>query len=90
MVKNPHAMQEPQETLVRSLGRGDPLERAWQPTLVFLPGELHGERSLAGSVHGLTKSWTQPKQLGMHTHTDIENKLTVTKGMGRDKLGVWE
>ena len=22
--------------------------RAWQPTPVFLPGELHGERSLAG------------------------------------------
>ena len=22
--------------------------RAWQPTLVFLPGESHGQRSLAG------------------------------------------
>ena len=26
--------------------------------LVFLPGECHGQRSLADSVHGVTKSWT--------------------------------
>ena len=25
-----------------------PWKRAWQPTLVFLPGEFHGQRSLAG------------------------------------------
>ena len=25
-----------------------PWRRAWQPTLVFLPGESHGRRSLAG------------------------------------------
>ena len=25
-----------------------PWRRAWQPTLVFLLGELHGQRSLAG------------------------------------------
>ena len=33
---------------VRSLGREDPLEEAWQPSPVFLPGESHGQRSLAG------------------------------------------
>ena len=33
--------------------------RKWQPTPVFLPGESHGQRSLAGySPEGL-KSWTQ-------------------------------
>ena len=26
-----------------------PWRRAWQPTPVFLPGESHGQRSLAGS-----------------------------------------
>ena len=26
----------------------DPLEGAWQPTPVFLPGESHGQRSLVG------------------------------------------
>jgi len=25
-----------------------PWRRKWQPTLVFLPGESHGQRSLAG------------------------------------------
>ena len=34
-----------------------PWKKKWQPTLVFLPGEFHGERSLAGyTVHGVTDS----------------------------------
>ena len=37
-----------QETWVRSLGWEDPLEKEMQPTPVFLPGESHGQRSLAG------------------------------------------
>ena len=37
-----------QETWVRSLGWEDPLEKKWQPTPVFLPGESHGWRSLVG------------------------------------------
>ena len=33
--------------------------RKWQPTPVFLPGEFHGQRSLAGYiVHGIPKSQT--------------------------------
>ena len=59
---------------VPSLGQEDLLEkemttqsriciserRTWQPTLVFLPGESHGQRSLAGyTVHGVAKSQTQ-------------------------------
>ena len=28
------------------LGQEDPLEKGMQPTLVFLPGEVHGQRSL--------------------------------------------
>ena len=38
-------MQEIQETWVRSLGWEDPV-KAWQPTLVFLPGESQGQRRL--------------------------------------------
>ena len=46
MVQNPSALQE---TWVQSLGWEDPLEqREWVPTPVFLPGELHEQRSLAG------------------------------------------
>ena len=33
-----------------------PWRRAWQPTPVFLPGESHGQRSLAGySPEGRTR-----------------------------------
>ena len=30
------------------MGWEDPLEEAWQPTPVFLPGESHGQRRLVG------------------------------------------
>ena len=36
------------ETQVWSLGWEDPLEKKWQLTPVFLPGEFHGQRSLVG------------------------------------------
>ena len=32
---------------VQSLGLEDPLEEGMEPTPVFLPGESHGQRSLA-------------------------------------------
>ena len=48
VVKNSPAMQELQEMWIRSQGQEDPLERTWQPTPVFLPGESHGQRSLVG------------------------------------------
>ena len=40
-LKNVPAMQE---TQVRKI----PWSKAWQPTLVFLPGESHGQRRLVG------------------------------------------
>ena len=36
------------ETQVQSLDPEAPLEEAWQPPPVFLPGESHGQRSLGG------------------------------------------
>ena len=44
-LKNQPAMWE---TQVQSLGKEDPLEKGMLPTPVFLPGESHGQRSLAG------------------------------------------
>ena len=44
-VKN---LPEMQETQVRSLGQEILWRKKWQPTPVFLPGESHGQRSLAG------------------------------------------
>ena len=45
MVKNPPAMQD---TWVQSLGWEDSLEEGMATHSSFLPGEPHGERSLAG------------------------------------------
>ena len=36
------------ETRVISLGWEDPLEKGMLPISVFLPGEFHGQRTLAG------------------------------------------
>ena len=44
-VKNLPAMQE---TWLPSPGREDPLEKGMATPPVFLPGEFHGQRSLAG------------------------------------------
>ena len=44
-VKNLPTMQE---TWVRFLGGKSPWRREWQPTPVFLLGEFHGQRGLAG------------------------------------------
>ena len=41
VAKNPPLVQD-------TLGREDPLQKEWQPTPVFLPGESHGQRSLVG------------------------------------------
>ena len=48
VVKNPPAMQETQEMQVQSLGGEDSLEEGMAATPGFLPGESHGQRSLAG------------------------------------------
>ena len=43
--------------------------RKWQSTPVFLPGESHGQRSLADYAgQGVTKSWTQLKQPNTYSH----------------------
>ena len=45
MVKNLRVIQE---TWVRSLGQVEPLEKGMPTHSMFLPGELHGQRSLVG------------------------------------------
>ena len=56
MVTNPPAMRE---TWVQSLGWEDPLEEAWQPTPVFLPGESPWTEKLGGLQSMRSQSWTQ-------------------------------
>ena len=53
MVKNLPAMQK---TQVRSLGQKIPWRKEWLSTPVFLPGEVHGQKSLVSySPWGLTE-----------------------------------
>ena len=51
-----------------------PWRRKWQPTPVFLPGKLHGQRSLAGYSPWGHKEMNMTKQLS--THKEI--KITMT------------
>ena len=67
-IKNPPAVQE---TRIRSPGREDPWRRKWQPTPVFLPGESHGQRSLAGySPWGRKES--DVTEATEHTRTEVD------------------
>ena len=46
------------ETRIQSLGWEDPLERAWQPTPVFLPGESPWtEERLHVAMASLVAQW---------------------------------
>ena len=62
-------------SLIPGLGRTP--GRAWQPTPVFLPGESHGQRSLAGyGPEGCKESigmqsQTGLKQFGMHIKAQV-------------------
>ena len=69
MVKNP-AMQE---TRVH-----------WQPPPVFLPGKSHGQRSLVGYVHVVTKELDTSYQLnnnkvGLHIHGRLLEASNLNK-----------
>ena len=56
-----------QETWVQSLGQEDPLAtREWLPTPVFLPGESHGQKSLAGYRPKGCKELDTTEQLSTH------------------------
>ena len=69
-VKNLPAMQE---TWIQSLSREDP--RAWLSTLVFLPGESHGQRSPEGHSPWGCKESDTTEQLSMHTDSFAEESL---------------
>ena len=63
MVKNLPAVQE---TRFDPWVGQSPWRREWQPTLVFLPGESHGQRSVVGySPRGL-KELNMTEQLTLH------------------------
>ena len=61
-VKSLPAMQE---TQVQSLGWKDPLEKEMATHSVFLPGEFHGQRSLAGLSSQVCKQSGMTEQLSL-------------------------
>ena len=63
MVKNLPSMQETWDHWVGKI----PWRKEWLPTPVFLPGESHGQRSLAGSYPWVLKESDTSEQL-THTH----------------------
>ena len=77
-VKKPPAMQE---IRVQSLGQEDPWRGAWQPTPVFLPGEVHGQRGLLGYSPWGHKDLDRNERLTLYVHDMLSyinkrNKLT--------------
>ena len=74
VVKNLPAVQEIQ---VPSLGWEDPLEREWQPTLVFLLENSMDRGAWRATVYGVTKSQTQLKPLRTHTLTHIHIHVCI-------------
>ena len=81
LVKNPPAMQE---TLVRFLGREDPLEKGWLPTPVFLgfPCGSAGKESACNagdlaSNPGLERSPGEGKAYLLQ-YSDLENSMDST------------
>ena len=72
-VKNP---LEVQESWVQSLGQEDPWRREWLPPPVFLPGEFHGQRNLAGYSPWGCKELDMIKQLTFtFTHRETEDGI---------------
>ena len=65
VVKNLPAMQETQETSVRSLGQEDPLEEE-MATHSSMLGKCHGQRAWQATVHGVPKVSDRTEHTRMH------------------------
>ena len=84
MVKNLPAIQE---IWFQFLGQDDPWRREWLPTLVFLPGKSHGQRSLAGyrpwdrkeldTTERLTHASSELSSLIIYQQRNTEERKTI-------------
>ena len=68
-------MQETEDVQVGYLGWEDPLEEGIQPTPVFLSGESHGQRSLAGY-----SPWGH-KESNTTEHTPTYARTEISQGV---------
>ena len=86
-VKSPTAVQE---TWARSLGREDPLGQGeGQPTPVFLPEELHGQRSPAGYSPWGLKELDTTEQLNDNITTCVHNPAELSRRHSQSVLAGW-
>ena len=76
MLKNPPAMPE---TWVQSPSWEDPWRRKWIHTPVSLPGEFHGQRSLAGYSPWGHKESDMTERLILHFTCDLIDKRSFKK-----------
>ena len=56
-----------------------PWRRAWQPTAVFLPGESHGQRSLAGYSPWCHREWGITEQLNNKNDLGRPHRFVLLK-----------
>ena len=82
MVRNMTAKQEMQETRDPWVGK-IPWRREWQSTPVFLPGEFHGQRSLAGYSPWGCKEQDMTEQLTLSLSFWRMKRLTFTMTSGQ-------
>ena len=57
-----------------------PWRRAWKPTPVFLPGESHGQRSLAGYSPWDRKESDTTQVTNTHTHNQLTGNVVIVSG----------
>ena len=81
IVKSPPAVQE---TGSNPCVRKMPWRREWLPISVFLPGERHGQRSLAGYIFGVAKSGISLSDEHLHFSHYLLITLTLTVTLYND------
>ena len=66
-----------------------PWRRTWQPVPVFLPGESHGQRGLAGYSPWVHKEsdMTECTHTCIQTHTHTHSKISVKRNRGEKRRG---
>ena len=75
MIRTCLPMQETQEMWVQSLGQEDPLEEGMATHSSILPGESHGQRSLAGYSPWGHKESDTTERLSTYTQGTVSDIL---------------
>ena len=78
-IKNPPTIQE---TWVQSLGQEDPLEEGMATHSRILAWRIPMDRGAwRAAVHGVTKSWTQLRDLAQHTGRQAQKEGCPTPNL---------